>query len=442
MSLMAKPKHSAEAPDRIGVAVRAIRGFLAAPGSARAQGEVDAAVSGCTPGEYEAAWSVVQQAEAVAAAPPAARAVTGTAGRRPAVMAVLVALIAAGLGTYAAAASYDTVSHLAALKGVALPRLNPIGIDGGLAGVIVLDIAATWLAEPIWWLRMTARVFAVATVAANAAAGWPDPVGTGLRVAAPVLFVVITEAGRTLLLRGRKAQERKAKAARREQRRGDRIPAVRWLLDFPGTWALWKRMRLWRESSYRAAVSTELERLAAIEKLAAAYAPEAWQEKAPADLVWMLTSGVRMAEALARAAELTAAGERDRALSAALEAERAARGKAEAERDEAERKAESLARKLAGSGTRKRSGTSVRNGKRGPGGTGTQEPEPVTAAASGTGEAEDAPDLDTEAKILDLIAKGYSASKAGVLAGKSDSYGRQVARLAKTAPQDIVDGKS
>jgi hypothetical protein len=173
----------------------------------------------------------------------------------------------------------------------------------------------------------------------------------------------------------------------------------------------------------------ELERLAAIEKLAAEYG-ETWQDKVPADLVWMLTSGVRMPEALARAADLVSGEERNRALEAELAAERDARARAEAERDRAAAKAEAA--------TRKTSGTTART--RGRNRTGTGTPEPETSKA-GTSSAAEEPDLDTEAKILKLISEGHSASKAGVLAGKSDSYGRQVARLAKTAPTDIVDGK-
>ena len=58
-------------------------------------------------------------------------------------------------------------------------------------------------------------------------------------------------------------------------------------------------------------------------------------------------------------------------------------------------------------------------------------PEPATEETVG---------IDAEARILELIAQGHSASEAGVLAGKSDSYGRAVARKAKdlaaTAPAD------
>lgn len=70
---------------------------------------------------------------------------------------------------------------------------------------------------------------------------------------------------------------------------------------------------------------------------------------------------------------------------------------------------------------------------------------PVPAGSSGSGAGKvppgtsgpaDVPDLDTEAYILKLIDEGHSASEAGVLAGKSDSYGRQVARLAKAAKRE------
>jgi Protein of unknown function (DUF2637) len=356
--------------------------------------------------------------------------------RQSAAVTVLVIVIAAGLAAYCAAASYDTVSHLAARYGVALPRLNPLGIDGGLAGLIIMDIALTWLGEPIWWLRLAARVFAAGLIAANAAAGWPSLTGTGLRIAAPVLFVIITEAARTRLLRRLHAAERERRAAARKRRRDNRIPRVRWLLDFRGTLALWKRMRLWREPSYRVAVNMELERLAAIEKLAMKYG-DSWKSLAPANLVWMLESGVRMPEALAMVAELT--GPRQTALEAAV----AALKVAEAERDQAQTeladavaKAEILARKLGGNGGRKGAGNSGRKAARKPTGT-TGRPKPE-ATAPETAPDETA-DVDSEALVLKYLAEGYSASEAGRKAGLSDSRGRQIARnLAKTAPQDAA----
>jgi hypothetical protein len=294
-------------------------------------------------------------------------------------VAAIVAVIAIALAVYAAAASYESVSRLAASRHVPLASLNPLGIDGGLFGVIVFDIALTWIHRPVTALRMAARLFAVGTIAANAAAGWPDPAGVGLRVAAPVLFVIIIESARTVLLNRDRTDE-------------GRIPAVRWLLAPWPTWKLWRRMKLWSDSRLpRQAVDAEL----AVIRLAARYG-EDWEAKAPADLVWMIRAGVQTDKVLERVAELT---------------------KPEPEVP-------------SGTGTRKRprkrAGTAARNRR------------PANAGTSARG---DAPDMDAEARILALIAEGHSASKAGILAGKSDSYGRQVARLARTAPQDIVDGQ-
>lgn len=484
MAPMAPGKHttSPQRPGKRDRLARAMRNLLRNPGSPGSQSEVDEALAGCTPEDYEAAWALATPSGAPVKFPRAG------GGRRPAVVAAFVTLIAVGLGVYAAAASYDTVSHLAAAKGVALPRLNPIGIDGGLAGVIILDIVASWLDEPIWWLRLAARVFAAGTVAANASAGWPDSVGTGLRVAAPLLFVVITEAGRTLLLRHKKAEERKrkhaarlarraARRAARDKRRGDRIPVLRWLLDFRGTLAIWRRMKLWQEPSYKSAVSMELERLAAIERLTAAYHPIAWRHKAPADLVWMLTSGVRMTEALARVSELVSAEARDRGLEAEVRKLRAGReaevaearaelgavigrletelGEVRRETETAAEQAEELTRKLAAA-TRKRSAGNGGNGSRKPEAGSARKDGNATGRKAETGRPvapalspEDLPgnwdELDTEARVLFLVnEKGFSGSRAGIEAGVTDARGRQIARVAKglsgTAPQDVVGG--
>ena len=58
------------------------------------------------------------------------------------VVATVIAL-ALGLAAYTAAASYKSVSELAARGGVPLAWLTPIGLDGGLLAVISFDIALT-----------------------------------------------------------------------------------------------------------------------------------------------------------------------------------------------------------------------------------------------------------------------------------------------------------
>ncbi len=210
-----------------------------------------------------------------------------------ALVGMVTCLTAVILISYGAAASYESLSRLALAHGVPLARFFPVGLDGGLIGTIVMDIGLTWCGFLLGWLRLTARLFALATVAFNAVAGWPDPVGVFLRVCAPVLIVVIAEAVRAVLLRRARGTSR------------DPVPASRWVLAPRGTWKMYKRMKLWEIPSYRAAVSMELERLNAVHRLSAKYGKD-WRGKVPGDLAWMLTDGVRMEEALRLAGELTA----------------------------------------------------------------------------------------------------------------------------------------
>ena len=72
---------------------------------------------------------------------------------------------------------------------------------------------------------------------------------------------------------------------------------------------------------------------------------------------------------------------------------------------------------------------------------GTRNTRKPAFAPAGTTAPEDAPDLDAEALILKYLAEGHSASQAGVMAGKSDSYGRQVARLARAAKMEPAGGE-
>jgi len=158
----------------------------------------------------------------------------------------------------------------------------------------------------------------------------------------------------------------------------------------------------------------------------------------------------------------------DRRAARDAEAERE-RNRAEVERLRVERAA-ARAEVPARPRPRRRAGTSAPRNRK-PVVTGTTEPvipvsvaepapEPVAAAEP---EPSDSVDLaaearilralgdgtmDTEKGILALVAAGHKPSKAGVLAGKSDSYGRKVVRTAKdlaaAAPegQDSVEGES
>jgi hypothetical protein len=97
--------------------------------------------------------------------------------------AAVVVSVAFGLvvAAYGLAGSYVTVSGLAARHRVPLAGWVPAGIDGGVVAVVVLDLALAWIGSPVGWLRQLVRVLSVGTIAANIAAGWPDPVAVGLQ---------------------------------------------------------------------------------------------------------------------------------------------------------------------------------------------------------------------------------------------------------------------
>jgi hypothetical protein len=201
--------------------------------------------------------------------------------------AVSLGLAVAGYGF---AGSYVTVSALAARRGVPLAGLVPAGIDGGVLAVVVMDLVLVWVGAPVAWLRQLVRVLAVGTIAANVVGGWPDPIATGLHAAAPIMLLAVIEAGRTVLLR------------RLGQARGtvrDTIPLARWVVSPWRTCRLWRRMIVWQVTSYRRAIDTELELRRAIALLRSQHGRH-WRRRAPADLVWMLRTGVLVNEACAR----------------------------------------------------------------------------------------------------------------------------------------------
>jgi Protein of unknown function (DUF2637) len=221
-------------------------------------------------------------------------------GGQRAAVGVSVAL-GLGLAAYGVAGSYQTVSGLAERRGVPLAHLVPVGVDGGLIGVVVLDLVLSWIGQPIGWLRQFVRILTVGTVAANAAAGWPDLVSAGLHVAAPLMLLAMVEAGRTVLLRRIKSSDGRTR---------DPIPAARWLLAPWPTWLMWRRMVMWRIASFQEALKAEQERRHAIALLMASYGRR-WRQHAPPELVWMLRTGVSMGDAVARARVLAAGADMD-----------------------------------------------------------------------------------------------------------------------------------
>lgn len=218
----------------------------------------------------------------------------------------LLALGGLGIAAYATVADYQTVATLAAHLQVALAWLAPLGIQGGLYVVMGLDLVLVYTERTVWWLRWAVLTFAAGVVAVNAAAGWPDYRGMGIRMFAPGLLVIFVEAARHAMLRRQNEARRAARALDRSQRRAERIPWQRWLVDRPGTWYIKRRMIMWGVTSYTTAVSLEIDRRAAVEQLRARFG-DGWRSHVPGDLLWQLDTGVRITAALARVEALLAA---------------------------------------------------------------------------------------------------------------------------------------
>lgn len=193
------------------------------------------------------------------------------------------------LAAYGAAGSYSTLTDLARRNGLPLPAFVPLGIDGGLVGVVVLDLVLSWTGQPLGWLRQLARLITMGTVAANAAAGYPHPLAVGLHAAAPVMLLAMVEAGRAVLLRRMGAQQGMIR---------DHIPFARWILAPWRTTLMWRRMVLWQISSYHTAIELE-HNLRYAGALLRAHHGRRWKRKAPAAIVWRLTNGISVEEAYA-----------------------------------------------------------------------------------------------------------------------------------------------
>jgi hypothetical protein len=310
----------------------------------------------------------------------------------------ITAILALGLLAASGASSYDNLWHLAASHHVPIPRLNPLELDGGLVVMTLIDIVLTAAGYPFAGLRFIARILGAGTIAANVAAGWPDPVGGFLRAFAPAIIVAVTEAVRAFLLKRQRGDDEEG------------IPFARWMLAPWPTFVLWRRMKLWRITSYARALEMELSRRRAIVRLEMRFG-SGWRETAPADLVWMLDGGVHMSEALATVAELTAPKPEEAA----------------------DTKTDTAGRNRGGTVARRKGGTAGRTSGRqsARAKTGTAAPEPVVPD-----------DVDTQAEALKILAEepDISGSELGRRVGKTPGYGRTLKRsLAASVPGP--DGK-
>ena len=204
---------------------------------------------------------------------------TATINERPAVppltrpelgLAGVGALAAAGVGALGLISSFDAVSAAALRWGFGEPWMLPVGIDVAIPVFTVANLLLIRMDMALAWVRFVPWVLTLVTCGLNVAAGH----GVWAKVAhgtMPLLWVVFSEIGAHIYA---------VRIGAATGRRMDKIRASRWLLAFPSTFSLWRRMTLWEITSYADALAREKERQLARAELRERYGWR-WRSKTP-----------------------------------------------------------------------------------------------------------------------------------------------------------------
>ncbi|WP_314411986.1 DUF2637 domain-containing protein [Streptomyces kroppenstedtii] len=180
------------------------------------------------------------------------------------------ALAAAGVGALGLISSFAAVSEAAARWGFTSPWMLPVGIDVAIPVFTVANLLLIRMDMALAWVRFVPWVLTLITCGLNVAAGhemWAK-VAHGTM---PLLWVVFSEIGAHIYA---------VRIGAATGRRMEKIRFSRWLLAFPSTFALWRRMTLWEITSYSEALAREKERQLARADLRETYG-RAWRTKTP-----------------------------------------------------------------------------------------------------------------------------------------------------------------
>ncbi|MGW2910843.1 DUF2637 domain-containing protein [Streptomyces asoensis] len=194
--------------------------------------------------------------------PPLTRPEMGLAG--------VGALAAAGVGALGLISSFDAVSVAAARWGFGEPWMLPVGIDVSIPVFTVANLLLIRMDMALAWVRFVPWVLTFITCGLNIAAGH----SLSAKVAhgtMPLLWVVFSEIGAHIYA---------VRIGAATGRRMEKIRFSRWLLAFPSTFALWRRMTLWEVTSYSTALAREKERQLARADLRERYG-RSWRTKTP-----------------------------------------------------------------------------------------------------------------------------------------------------------------
>ncbi|MFF5148127.1 DUF2637 domain-containing protein [Streptomyces sp. NPDC013157] len=185
-------------------------------------------------------------------------------------LAGFAALAAAGVGALGFVSSFDAVSAAAARWDFSEPWMLPVGIDGAVPVFTVANLLLIRMDMALAWVRFVPWVLTLVTCGLNVAAGQ----GVWAKVAhgtMPLLWVVFSEIGAHIYA---------VRIGAATGRRMEKIRFSRWLLAFPSTLALWRRMTLWEVTSYSEALKLEKERQLARADLRERYG-RTWRTKTP-----------------------------------------------------------------------------------------------------------------------------------------------------------------
>ncbi|MFE2450655.1 DUF2637 domain-containing protein [[Kitasatospora] papulosa] len=196
------------------------------------------------------------------AVPPLTRPELGLAG--------VGALAAAGVGALGLISSFDAVSAAAARWGFSEAWMVPVGMDVSIPVFSVANLLLIRMDMALAWVRFVPWILTLVTCGLNISAGhdlWAK-VAHGTM---PLLWVVFSEIGAHIYA---------SRIGAVTGRRMDKIRASRWLLAFPSTFTLWRRMTLWEITSYADALTRERERLLARAELRERHGRR-WRSKTP-----------------------------------------------------------------------------------------------------------------------------------------------------------------
>ncbi|WP_165959589.1 DUF2637 domain-containing protein [Nonomuraea longispora] len=190
-----------------------------------------------------------------------------TEGEQTAVSVTAAAV--AVLGLLGFVISFATVAEAAELSFGWFAWIVPLGIDLGIAVFSALDIVLARLGMRLRLLRVVPWSLTAATVYLNVA-GEDTLFGIIAHATLPGLWVVAVEVGAYAI-------RKRADLARPDHMESIRLS--RWLLAFPSTFALWRRMVLWEIRSYPNALGRERDRILARTDLQDRYG-RLWRYKA------------------------------------------------------------------------------------------------------------------------------------------------------------------